>query len=164
MAAWFILIVLVGFIPDSLMKLGMIRAGARAPFPLILHAHAVLMGSFMLLLLAQTIMVATGRCALHKQVGVAAFVLVPALVVVGFILAPTMYHQVWGGVRVGGGCSDVRLGRGSQSPRAPGLLDLARDLSPSRGASCVRVGQALVARRSAVDHGGVIKPRRSETR
>jgi hypothetical protein len=101
MALWFIGIVLVGFIPDSMMKLGMIRAGARAPFPLILHLHALLMGSFLLLLLAQTSMVATGRCALHKQVGVAAFVLVPALVVVGLILAPTMYFQAWGGAHFG---------------------------------------------------------------
>lgn len=101
MAVWFIGIVLVGFIPDSMMKLGMIRAGARAPFPLVLHIHAVLMGSFLLLLLTQTLMVATGRCALHQQVGVAAFVLVPALVVVGLLLAPTMYHQTWGAAHFG---------------------------------------------------------------
>jgi hypothetical protein len=101
MALWFIGIVLVGFIPDSMMKLGMIRAGARAPFPLVLHIHAVLMGTFLLLLLTQTWMVATGRCALHKQVGIAAFLLVPALVVVGLILAPTMYFQAWGGAHFG---------------------------------------------------------------
>jgi len=101
MAVWFIGIVLAGFIPDSMMKLSLIRAGARAPFPIVLHAHAVVMGSFLLLLLAQTVMVATGRCALHKQVGVAAFVLVPALVLVGFILAPTMYYQAWGGAHFG---------------------------------------------------------------
>jgi hypothetical protein len=101
MAAWFIVIVLVGFIPDALMKIGLVKAGARPPFPLVLHLHAVLMGSFLLLLLAQTVMMATGRCALHKRVGIAAFVLVPALVVVGFILAPTMYHQVWAGAHFG---------------------------------------------------------------
>jgi len=101
MAVWFIVIALTGFVPDSVMKLAMIKAGARPAFPLILHAHAVLMGSFLLLLLAQTWMVATGRCALHKQIGVAAFVLVPALVVVGLILAPTMYYQVWGGAHFG---------------------------------------------------------------
>jgi hypothetical protein len=53
------------------------------------------------LLLSQTIMVATGRCALHKQVGIAAFVLVPAIVIAGFIVAPTMYHQLWGGATFG---------------------------------------------------------------
>jgi hypothetical protein len=101
MAAWFIAIVLVGFIPDSIIKIGMVKAGARPPFPIVMHMHAVLMASFLTLLLAQTWMVATGRNALHKQVGIAAFVLVPAIVVVGLILAPTMYHQVWGGAHFG---------------------------------------------------------------
>jgi hypothetical protein len=101
MATWFIAIVLTGFIPDAMMKVEMVKAGARPPFPLVLHMHAVLMGSFLLLLLAQSVMMATGRNALHKQVGVAAFVLVPAIVVVGFVLAPTMYYQVWGGAHFG---------------------------------------------------------------
>lgn len=101
MAAWFIAIVLVGFVPDSIMKVAMVKAGGRPPFPIVMHMHAVLMGSFLLLLLAQTWMVATGKCALHKQVGIVAFVLVPAIVVVGLILAPTIYHQVWGGAHFG---------------------------------------------------------------
>ena len=101
MAAWFILIVLAGFVPDSIGKIAAVRAGAHPPFPAVLHVHAVLMGSFMLLLLAQSVMMATGRCALHKQVGIAAFVLVPALVVVGMILAPTIYHGVWNGAHHG---------------------------------------------------------------
>jgi hypothetical protein len=53
------------------------------------------MGSFLLLLLAQTWLMATGRRAYHMQLGLVSFVLAPALVVVGFILAPTMYHQTW---------------------------------------------------------------------
>ena len=101
MAAWFILIVLVGFVPDSIVKVAMVQAGVRPPFPIVMHMHAVLMGSFLLLLLAQSVMMATGRCELHKRVGIAAFVLVPALVVVGVILAPTIYHQVWGGAHFG---------------------------------------------------------------
>jgi len=88
-AAWFILIVLTGFIPDSVMKVGMVRAGARPPFPLVMHLHAVAMGSFLLLLLTQTVLMATGRRDLHMRLGVLAFALVPVLVVVGSILAPT---------------------------------------------------------------------------
>lgn len=95
MAAWFIAVVLAGFIPDALMKIGMVEAGQRPPFPLIMHVHAVLMGSFLLLLLGQAWLMATGRRDLHMRVGVAAFALVPLIVVAGFILAPTMYHQVW---------------------------------------------------------------------
>src|SRR3982750_4137403 len=101
MAAWFIVITLTGFIPDAMMKVGMVKAGARPPFPMVLHMHAVLMGTFLALLLAQSWMMATGRNALHKQVGIGAFVLVPAIVVVGFVLAPTMYYQVWGGAHFG---------------------------------------------------------------
>jgi hypothetical protein len=95
MAAWFIAIVLAGFIPDSIMKVGMVRAGERPPFPIVLHMHAVLMGSFLLLLLAQTWLMATGRREYHMQLGLLAFVLAPALIVVGFVLAPTMYYQIW---------------------------------------------------------------------
>ena len=101
MTVWFIVIVLVGFIPDAMMKVAMVKAGARPPFPAILHVHAVLMGSFLLLLLAQTWLMATGRKALHMQLGVLGMVLAAALVVAGFILAPTMYYQVWGGATFG---------------------------------------------------------------
>src|SRR3954467_14571856 len=101
MAAWFIAIVLTGFIPDSIMKVGMVQAGTRPPFPIVLHMHAVLMGSFLLVLLTQTWLMATGRKALHMQLGVLGMVLAAALVVVGFILAPTMYYQVWGGATFG---------------------------------------------------------------
>ena len=95
MAAWFIVITLTGFIPDSLMKIELVRTGERPPFPLVMHMHAVLMGSFLLLLLAQTWLMATGRREYHMRLGLLSFVLAPALVVVGLILAPTMYFQTW---------------------------------------------------------------------
>jgi hypothetical protein len=100
MAGWFIVIVLVGFIPDAVMKVEMVRAGQRPPFPPIMHVHAVLMGSFLLLLLAQTLMVATGRSELHKQVGMLGMALAVALVAVGVLLAPTMYYQTWNALQV----------------------------------------------------------------
>jgi hypothetical protein len=95
MAAWFIVLTLTGFIPDSLMKIELVRTGQRPPFPLVLHMHAVLMGSFLLLLLAQTWLMATGRREYHMRLGLVAFALVPALVIVGFVLASTTYHQLW---------------------------------------------------------------------
>lgn len=101
MAAWFIVIVLTGFIPDALGKVAAVKAGQRPPFPPVLHVHAVLMGSFLLLLLAQTTLVAKGRTDLHRRLGMVGMVLATALVVVGFILAPTMYHQVWNGAHFG---------------------------------------------------------------
>jgi len=95
MAVWFIAIVLSGFIPDSITKVGLVQTGQRAPFPIVLHMHAVLMGSFLLLMLAQSWLMATGRKAQHMRVGLIGMVLAPALVVVGFVLAPTMYHMLW---------------------------------------------------------------------
>lgn len=94
-AASFIAITLAGFIPDSLVKIAAVQAGERPPFPLVLHMHAVLMGSFLLLLLTQTTLMATGRSELHRPLGLLAMVLAPALVVVGLILVPTMYHFAW---------------------------------------------------------------------
>jgi hypothetical protein len=94
-AASFIAIVLTGFLPDSFAKVAAIHAGQRPPFPLVLHIHAVLMASFLLLLLGQTVLVATGRRAWHMQLGIAALGLTPVIVVTGFILAPTIYHSVW---------------------------------------------------------------------
>ena len=94
MAGWFIALVLAGFIPSSLNKIEMVRSGLRPPFPLVMHLHAVLMGSFLLLLFAQTWLMATGRNAYHMRLGLASLLLAPAIVIVGLILAPTMYHQL----------------------------------------------------------------------
>jgi hypothetical protein len=98
MAGLFLVTVLIGFIPDSLMKIGMIRAGQRPPFPPILHVHAVLMGAWLILMLAQTSLMATGRRALHMKLGIAAMVLAPAIVIVGILLVPTIYRAAYFGV------------------------------------------------------------------
>lgn len=95
MATWYIALVLIGFIPDAIAMVAAANAGQRPPLPIILHVHAVVMGSFLLLLLAQSVLMATGRCELHKRVGIAAFALVPLLVVVGLMLAPTIYREFW---------------------------------------------------------------------
>ncbi|MBU6206858.1 MAG: hypothetical protein KGQ42_04160 [Alphaproteobacteria bacterium] len=94
-AASFILLALLGFIPDSISKIAAVNAGERAPFPPILHVHAVLMGSFLLLLLAQTTLAATGRLQYHRRLGLLGAAFVPAIVVTGFLLVPAMYQQVW---------------------------------------------------------------------
>jgi len=94
-AALIIATVLAGFVPDSMMKVGLVEAGKRQPFPLVLHVHAALMGSWLLLLLTQTTLMATGRPALHMQLGVAATILAPAIVLTGLVLVPTMYHANW---------------------------------------------------------------------
>jgi len=95
MAGLFVVTALAGFIPDSLAKVAAVQAGQRPPFPIALHAHAVLMGAWLLLLLAQTSLMATGRSGWHRRLGVASMVLAPAIVLVGFILVPTMYRSTW---------------------------------------------------------------------
>ena len=95
MAALIITITFTGFIPDSLAKIAAVEAGERPPFPLVLHLHSILMGSFLFLLLAQTSLAATGRLHYHRRLGIATVTLAPTLVVVGFVLIPTMYHQFW---------------------------------------------------------------------
>lgn len=101
MAASFIAIVLAGFIPDSLTKIELVRTGQRPPFSLVLHLHAILMGAFLLLLLAQTTLAAVGRQDYHQRLGLTAMVLAPAIVVVGFILVPTTYYEVWNAAQMG---------------------------------------------------------------
>ena len=96
MAAWFIAIVLAGFVPSSIAKIELVRAGLRPPFPFMMHLHALLMGAFLVLLLAQTWLMATGRSDLHMQLGLASLVIAPAIVIVGLVLAPTMYHELLG--------------------------------------------------------------------
>jgi hypothetical protein len=101
MATWFIAIVLAGFIPDSIEKVAAVRAGQRPPFPLVLHMHAVVMGSFLLTLLAQSWLMATGRRDYHMRLGILGFGLAALLVVVGLALVPAIYHQMWQGAHLG---------------------------------------------------------------
>jgi hypothetical protein len=94
-AAIFVATALAGFVPDSFAKLTAIKAGMHAPFPLVLHFHAVLMASFLSLLLAQTVLVALDRRGMHMQLGMASAVLVPALVVASLFAVPAIYHGYW---------------------------------------------------------------------
>lgn len=94
MAAWFIALILAGFVPDSLRKIAAVQAGTRPPFPMILHLHAALMAAFLALLLAQSWLVATGRRGLHMRLGLVSLALVPAIVIAGFVLVPVMYHEL----------------------------------------------------------------------
>ncbi len=92
-------VVLLGFIPDSLGKIAAVDAGQRPPFPLAMHVHAILMGAYLLLLLLQTWLIAVGRVAQHRLLGVMGAALAVALVVAGFVLIPTIYHQTFAGAQ-----------------------------------------------------------------
>jgi hypothetical protein len=116
MATWFIVITLTGFVPDSAVQVAAVNAGERPPFPLVLHFHAVLMGAFLVLLLTQTLLMATGRVGLHQALGIAAFAIAPAIVIVGVILVPTMFDQTWDALQVATGAEAEKL-RGALARR-----------------------------------------------
>jgi uncharacterized membrane protein YozB (DUF420 family) len=95
MALLLLVTVLTGFIPTSLEKIAAVQAGERAPFLPVLHVHAFLMGAWILLLLVQTSLVASDNRALHRQLGITAVVLMPAMVVTGFLLVPANFGIIW---------------------------------------------------------------------
>jgi hypothetical protein len=120
MAVWFIAITLSGFIPSSLMKIEMARSGARPEFPVALHVHAVVMGAFLCLLLAQSWLVATGRHAYHARLGIVGTALAIAVVVSAAVMIPTLYHQTWDALQVAP--PDARAKLQATLRRSEGLL------------------------------------------
>jgi hypothetical protein len=94
-AALFVLVALGGFVPDSVGLLAAVRTGQRPPLPDVLHVHAVLMGSWLLLLLAQTCLMATGQRRLHMKLGVAAVLLVPLMLIAGSGLVIGTFRGIW---------------------------------------------------------------------
>lgn len=87
MAVLLIAVILIGFVPDSFVRIAAIEAGERGPFLPQAHFHALTMGAWMLLLLAQTTLMATGRRHWHMQLGLLGIVLAPLLVLAGYMLA-----------------------------------------------------------------------------
>jgi hypothetical protein len=94
-AALFVVLTLAGFIPSSLAKIDAVQAGQRPPFPLVLHLHASTMGLWLLLLLAQSGLAASGRRAAHRVLGLAGVVLLPVIVVTGVLLIDATWKQLW---------------------------------------------------------------------
>lgn len=87
MAVFLIAVILIGFVPDSFIRIAAIEAGERPPFLPQAHFHALTMGAWMLLLLTQTTLMATGRRQWHMQLGLLGMVLAPLLVLAGYMLA-----------------------------------------------------------------------------
>jgi hypothetical protein len=87
--------VLAGFVPSSIEKISAVQAGDRAAFMPVLHVHAALMATWIALLLTQTGLIASDNRALHQRLGVAAIVLMPAMVITGFVLVPANFNIVW---------------------------------------------------------------------
>jgi hypothetical protein len=150
MASLFLVTALVGFVPDSIRWVAGLKTGDAIPMPPILHVHAVLMASWILLLLAQTTLMATGRSGLHQKLGLVSLVLLPAMVVATFILVPTIYREVWNLVHApppGTPAGARRLAAGF----IPALAPLAAAQIRTGIVFPVTVGLALLLRRTDSD-------------
>ncbi len=61
--------------------------------PLLHHVHGALMGGWIALLIVQPMLYQRGRLRLHRTLGRwGAFALIPAIVVIGFLMIRSMYH------------------------------------------------------------------------
>lgn len=61
--------------------------------PLLHHIHGALMGGWIVLLIVQPILYQRGQMKLHRTLGRwGAFVLIPAIVVIGFLMIRRMFH------------------------------------------------------------------------
>lgn len=109
MAIVLIVVTLIGFIPDSLTKIAAVEVGKRPPFPLVMHLHALVTGAWLLLLLAQTVLGATGRMTGHRSLGRLAAVLGPLLIVNGVLLVFVIYRQYLGMAEAMPGDEGARL-------------------------------------------------------
>jgi hypothetical protein len=76
MAALFLVTAVVGFAPRSVE----ILTGVRRTPPLVVHIHAALIVAWLGMLLTQTTLVAVGKTAWHKTLGLTSLVLAPAVV------------------------------------------------------------------------------------
>lgn len=87
MAGVFLLLVFLGFAPSYYLR-GLVRpyAPLATPTPLV-HLHALLFSSWVVLFVVQTGLVAAGRTDLHRRLGTAGALLAVAMIVVGTLTA-----------------------------------------------------------------------------
>lgn len=95
-AALLVVLTLAGFIPSSIEKVGAVQGGQRPPFPVVLHVHAVVMGLWLMLLLTQSTLAASGRRTLHRTLGMGGMVLLAVILVTGVLLIGATWQPLWG--------------------------------------------------------------------
>jgi hypothetical protein len=81
LASLFLVTVLSGFVPTSIMKLEQVSDGMRPPLPGFLHFHAIMMGTWIMLLLAQSTLMALGIRSLHMKLGLVSVAVLPAVLI-----------------------------------------------------------------------------------
>jgi hypothetical protein len=111
MTLFLIAVILVGFIPDSFVRIADIGAGGRPAFLPQAHFHALTMASWMALLLTQTVLMATGRKGWHMQLGLAGMVVAPLMVVAGLMLVTANFEARIAFAEAGGPAAQAELGK-----------------------------------------------------
>lgn len=96
LAAFFVALALAGFIPSSLKKIQAIQTGEQPPLPWFLHLHALAMGSWFFLLLAQTMLIGTKHRRLHISLGATSLVVAPMVVIMMAVMASGIWMQIRG--------------------------------------------------------------------
>mgnify|MGYP007062753544 FL=1 len=81
MALLFVVTAIAGFAPTSIGLIKGVTSGQLSFPPFILHFHAASLSLWLLLLLAQTLLMYTARPKLHKTLGLASFVIAPCLLI-----------------------------------------------------------------------------------
>lgn len=83
MAVAMLATVFIGFAPTFYLR----SAHTSAPLTPLVQVHGILFSAWMLLLLAQTLLVASGRVAVHRRLGIFGAILALALFVLGIVTA-----------------------------------------------------------------------------
>ena len=65
------------------------------PITVLLHLHSIVFTAWVVLFVIQTRLIAAQNYRTHMQLGIAGMALAVLVVIVGFVLVPTMYHQLW---------------------------------------------------------------------
>lgn len=81
MSSLFVVTAIVGFAPTSLELISKVTSGQQPFPPFILHFHAASMSLWLLLLLAQSVIMYRGKPNIHKKLGLISFVLAPCILV-----------------------------------------------------------------------------------
>jgi hypothetical protein len=80
------LIMLTGFVPEVVQR----AMGTAKPYPLVIHAHAIVFFGWLVFLASQVALIRTGNVAWHRRMGIAGAVLAAAVAVFGPAAAFTM--------------------------------------------------------------------------
>ncbi len=91
MAFLFVATAAVGFAPNSIA----ILTGTKTIPPLIIHAHALAMASWLILLATQASLVAANKRHIHRRLGMVSVILAPTIVILMISLAfPLPGHRL----------------------------------------------------------------------